>query len=164
MYVSCLFCLQCSCRTGREQSALEFCFELLAYTIPKMRSGRDCPQTRVGSCTPSPPSLLSVIFGSHMMTETFLGEVNRIKGDGSVFQASEIKQGGEIETGMLNTEYIFSQSIGDLIVLALERCEQFRTTTEFSHFVGKVFAVCESCVGNPSASNHMSKYPHSKVC
>lgn len=100
-----------------------------------------------------------------MIMETFLSEFDVIKGDGSennqAFESTQEDKDRSIGTGsisLLNTECVFSQRVGDLIIITLEHCEQFRTTTEFSCFVNKVFAICETYIENPAASNHMSKY------
>lgn len=111
------------------------------------------------------PYLLSVIFNSRVIMETFLSEFDVIKGDGSennqAFESTQEDKDRSIGAGsisLLNAECVFSQRVGDLIIITLEHCEQFRTTTEFSCFVNKVFAICETCIENPAASNHMSKY------
>ena len=59
----------------------------------------------------------------------------------------------------LNADCTFSQGVGDLVVLALEHCEQFRRMPEFCQLAERLFTVCENLMEVSSPSSHaQSKY------
>ena len=107
------------------------------------------------------PSLLSVVFGSCVIKDTFLSEFAVMKDQHSVCQTRRGKGKGSdtSDISSLNVDCTFSQGVGDLVVLALEHCEQFRRMSEFCHLAERVFTVCENLMEDSSASNHpLSKY------
>lgn len=147
--------------TGNLRITLEFCFELLTCVILKTCSDRVCLQTQTSADVVVLPSLLSVIFGSCVIKDTFLSEFAVMKDQHSLRQTRRGKGKGSSTSDMssLNVDFAFSQGVGDLVVLALEHCEQFRHMSEFCQLAERVLTVCENLMENSSASNHiLSKY------
>ena len=107
------------------------------------------------------PSLLSVIFGSCVIKDAFLSEFDVVKNQRSVCLTRGGKDKGNGTTIMssLNVDCTFSQGVGDLVVLTLEHCEQFKCVSEFSHLAEIVFTVCEDLVGSsPTLDHGLSEY------
>ena len=143
--------------TGNQQ-IIEFFFELLTCVIMKACSDRVCLQTQTSADVIILPSLLSVIFGSCVIKDAFLSEFAVTKDQHSVCQArrGKGKCGGTSNMSSLNADCTFSQGVGDLVVLALSHCEQFRRMPEFYQLAERVFTVCENLM---EVSNHaQSKY------
>ena len=147
--------------TGNQRITLEFFFELLTCVILKACSDRVCLLTRTSTDIVILPSLLSVVFGSSVIRDTFLSEFTVTKDQHSVCQTrrGKGKDSGTSNMSSLNADCTFSQSVGDLVALALEHCEQFRHMSEFCQLAERVFTVCENLMEDSSASNHaLSKY------
>ena len=147
--------------TGNQRITLEFFFELLTRVNLKACSDRVCLQTQTSADVVILPSLLSVIFGSCVIKDAFLSEFAVTKDQHSVCQARRGKGKGSGTSNMssLNADCTFSQGVGDLVVLALEHCEQFRRMPEFCHLAERVFTVCENLMEVSSPSSHaQSKY------
>ena len=127
-----------------ELSTVDFCFELLSRIISATATRLEMKSAAIQHFTLEP---LSAIFGSQLTKQAFLGA-----------KISSESKSSRRKCSSCETDVVFSEKIGNLLVHALAHCPEFKATSEFNYCMEKLLSCLERVTTGRSNSGQCMYY------